>query len=154
MPTYRIYYAEREVGDKRTGDAMSALPLSGAYRPGDYVSETEWEEEVDALNADGALDSFFKEHVRDNSGLRWVDDDGESRAVEGVTYDADKTYIWVEHGKLMEYQGLDEATPGMVSCPLCEGAGEVTTELADEYLGEHGEEIVEEGQEEERPTWG
>ncbi len=136
MPTYRIYYAEREVGDKRTGDAMSALPLSGAYRPGDYVSETEWEEEVDALE------------------LRWVDDDGESRAVEGVTYDADKTYIWVEHGKLMEYQGLDEATPGMVSCPLCEGAGEVTTELADEYLGEHGEEIVEEDQEEERPTWG
>jgi len=136
VPTYRIYYAEREVGDKRTGDAMSALPLSGAYRPGDYVSETEWEEEVDALE------------------LRWVDDDGESRAVEGVTYDADKTYIWVEHGKLMEYQGLDEATPGMVSCPLCEGAGEVTTELADEYLGEHGEEIVEEDQEEERPTWG
>jgi len=44
VPTYRIYYAEREVGDKRTGDAMSALPLSGAYCPGDYVSETEWEE--------------------------------------------------------------------------------------------------------------
>ena len=154
MPTYRIYYAEREVGDKRTGDAMSALPLSGAYRPGDYVSETEWEEEVDAPNTDGALDSFFKEHVRDNSELRWVDDDGESRAVEGVTYDADKTYIWVEHGKLMEYQGLDEATPGMVSCPLCEGAGEVTKDAADEYLGDYGEEMAEEEQKEERPTWG
>ena len=153
MPTYRIYYAEREVGDKRTGDTVSALPLSRAYRPGDYVSETEWEEEVDARNADGALDSFFKQHVRDNADLRWVDDEGESRPVEGVTYDAHKTYIWVEDGKLMEYQGMDEATPGMVSCPLCEGTGEVTAEIADEYLADYGEQ-PDEGQEEERTTWG
>jgi len=153
VPTYRIYYAEREVGDKRTGDTVSALPLSRAYRPGDYVSETEWEEEVDARNADGALDSFFKQHVRDNADLRWVDDEGESRPVEGVTYDAHKTYIWVEDGKLMEYQGMDEATPGMVSCPLCEGTGEVTAEIADEYLADYGEQ-PDEGQEEERTTWG
>jgi hypothetical protein len=53
----------------------------------------------------------------------------------------------------MEYQGLDEATPGMTACPLCEGAGEVTLEVAEEYLGEYGEEIVEE-EEEGRPTWG
>jgi hypothetical protein len=154
VPTYRIYYAEREVGDRHTGDAMSALPHYSTYRPGDYVSETEWEEEVDAPNTDGALDSFFKEHVRDNGELMWVDDDGESRPVEGVTYDADKTYIWVENGKLMEYQGLDEATRGMVSCPLCEGAGEVTTEVADEFLAEYGEEMAADDQEEERTTWG
>ena len=154
MSTYRIYYTEREVGDNRTGDALNALALSRAYRPGDYVSETEWEEEVEAPNTDGALDSFFKEHVRDNSELMWVDDDGESRPVEGVTYDADKTYIWIENGKLLEYQGVDEATPGMVSCPLCEGAGEVTTEVADEFLADYGEEPEEAGQEEERTTWG
>ena len=153
MPTYRIYYAEREVGDKRSGDPASALPHYSAYRPGDYVSETEWEEEVDAPNTDGALDSFFKEHVRDNSELMWLDDDGESRPVEGVTYDAAKTYIWIENGKLMEYQGLDEGTPGMVSCPLCEGVGEVTAEVADEYVGEYGEEMAEEGQQEESTTW-
>jgi hypothetical protein len=139
VTTYRIYYTEREVGDRRTGDPISALTLSRAYRPGDYVSETEWEEEVDAPNADGALDSFFKEHVRDNSELMWVDDDGAPRAVEGVTYDADKTYIWVEDGKLMEYQGIDGATPGMVSCPLCDGTGEVTTEVADDYVGNGAE---------------
>src|SRR5207249_11458422 len=133
---------------------MSALPLSGAYRPGDYVSETEWEEEVDAPNTDGALDSFFKEHVRDNSELMWLDDEGESRPVEGVTYDAGKTYIWIEDGKLMEYQGLDEATPGMVSCPVCEGVGEVTAKVADEFLADYGEEMAEEGQAEERTTWG
>jgi len=140
VATYRIYYAEREVGDRRPGDPASVSPLYKAYRPGDYVSETEWEEEVEAPNTDGALDSFFREHVRDNSELMWVDDDGESRPVEGVTYDADKTYIWIENGKLMEYQGIDEATPGMVSCPLCEGAGEVTTEIADEFLADYGEE--------------
>jgi len=153
VATYRIYYAEREVGDLRPGDPASISPLYKAYRPGDYVSETEWEEEVEAPNTDGALDSFFREHVRDNSELMWVDDDGESRPVEGVTYDADKTYIWIENGKLMEYQGIDEATPGMVSCPLCEGAGEVTTEIADEFLADYGEDPEEAGQEEERTTW-
>ena len=73
----------------------------------------------------------------------WIDERGESRAVEGLSYDPHKTYIWVENGKLMEYQGLDEATPGKVSCPLCDGSGEVTVEAADEYLGEYGEEIAE-----------
>ncbi len=57
---------------------------------------------------------------------------------KGVSYDPQKTYVWIENGKLMEYKGLDEGTPGMVSCPLCEGAGEVTAEVADEYLGEEG----------------
>ena len=71
-----------------------------------------------------------------------------------MTYDAAKTYIWIENGKLMEYQGLDEGTPGMVSCPLCEGVGEVTAEVADEYVGEYGEEMAEEGQQEESTTWG
>jgi hypothetical protein len=153
VPTYRIYYAEREVGDRHDGGPLGNIPPYRSTRRTDYVSETEWEEEVDATSAEVALDSFFKEHIRDNSELMWLDDEGESRAVEGLTYDPDKTYIWIEDGKLMEYQGLDEGTPGMVSCPLCEGAGEVTAEVADEYLGEYGEEIAE-GEEEERPTWG
>lgn len=153
MPTYRIYYAEREVGDQHLGDPFSILAAGRTYRR-DYVRETEWEEEVDARNRDGALDSFFKEHVRDNSELMWVDEEGESRPVEGVTYDADKTYVWIENGKLMEYQGIDEATPGLVSCPLCEGTGEVTAEIADEYLADYGEAIDEEEKEGERTSWG
>lgn len=152
MPTYRIYYAEREsTEDDRSLFRAGRLGGLGIQRQDPY-SETEWEEEVEGSSPDGALDAFFKEHIRDNSELMWIDERGESQAVEGLSYDPHKTYIWVEDGKLMEYQGLDEATPGMVSCPLCEGVGEVTAEVADEYVGEYGREIAEE--EEERPTGG
>ena len=47
----------------------------------------------------------------------------------------------------MEYQGMDETTPGMVTCPLCGGEGEVEEEIADEFLTDR-----EEGKEE--ITWG
>ena len=143
MPTYRIYYAEREVGDQRLNEPMGGVDHWRIAKHGEYVSETEWEEEVEASSADTALDLFFKEHVRDNSELMVINDEGESEALSGLSYDPDKTYIWIENGKLLEYQGLDEATPGMVSCPLCEGTGEVTTEVADEYVAEYGEELVE-----------
>jgi hypothetical protein len=43
----------------------------------------------------------------------------------------------------MEYQGLDEVKPGLVSCPLCEGASEVTVAVAEEYLAANGEHIPE-----------
>jgi hypothetical protein len=140
VPTYRIYYSERDPGtaDARSGSTSPIDRLPGYGGPRDAIDETEWEEEIEAPSPDGALDAFFKEHIRDNSELMWIDERGESRAVEGLSYDADKTYIWIENGKLMEYQGLDEATPGMVSCPLCEGAGEVTAEVADQYVGEYG----------------
>jgi len=154
VPTYRVYYAEREVGDRRLDEPLSTVPPYRVTKPSDYISETEWEEEVDAPNAEGALDSFFREHIRDNSELMWVDDDGESRAVEGVTYDRDKTYIWIENDRLMEYQGLDEATPGMVSCPLCDGTGEVVAEAADEYLAGYEEETVDGEEDSERISWG
>ena len=137
MPTYRIYYAEREVGDQRPDDPLGRVPTHRVSRHADYVNETEWEEEFEGPDAASALDAFFKEHVRENSQLMWVDEHGASQAVEGLSYDTDNTYIWIENGKLMEYQGLDEATPGMVSCPLCDGAGEVTLEVADEYLSDY-----------------
>jgi hypothetical protein len=153
VPTYRIYYAERDVGDRPDEEPISNVPPYRSTRRTDYVRETEWEEEVEGADASEALDAFFREHIRDNSELMWLDERGDSHPVEGLSYEPTKTYIWIENGKLMEYQGLDEATPGMVSCPLCEGAGEVTAEVADEYLGEYGEEIAE-GEEGERPTWG
>lgn len=108
------------------------------------MDETEWEEEVEGGDGAAALEAFFREHVSDRSNVMWVDEDGEGQQiVGGAEYVPDKTYIWMENGKLMEYQGLDEATPGMVSCPLCEGAGEVTVEVADEYLAEYGGENIE-----------
>jgi hypothetical protein len=153
VPTYRIYYAEREsTEDDRSLFQAGRLGGLGLHRQEPY-SETEWEEEVEGADASGALDAFFREHIRDNSELMWLDERGDGHPVEGLSYEPTKTYIWIENGKLMEYQGLDEGTPGMVSCPLCEGAGEVTAEVAEEYLGEYGDDVVEKG-EEERTTWG
>ncbi len=150
MPTYRVYYAERE--PSRQDTIESRIGRSYPQRSEPY-KETEWEEEVEAPDLPGALDAFFKDHVRDDSRLMWVDEDGESHPVEGLEgagpgrteWDPAKTYIWVEdspeHGRrMMEYQGIDEATPGMVTCPLCDGRGEVDEEVADEFLETWGEE--------------
>ncbi len=155
MPTYRIYYAEREpTEDDRSLFQGARLGGLGLQRQEPF-NETEWEEEVQARDGASALEAFFREHITDRSQVMWVDEQGESQPLTGVAdYEPDKTYIWVENDKLMEYQGLDEATPGMVSCPLCDGAGEVTVEVADEYLGEYGEGIVEPEPERDRPTWG
>ncbi len=154
MPAYRIYHAEREVGDQRPDDPLGPVPTHRVFRHADYVNETEWEEEFEGRDSSAALDAFFKEHVREDSQLMWVDDHGESQAFEGLSYDPGKTYVWIEDGKLMEFQGVHEATSGMVSCPLCDGAGEVAIEMADEYLSDYGEEMTEEEGERDRTTWG
>ena len=121
MPTYRVYYAEREAAeaDKSVYGVLRGRFGHLGQRQNDAYNETEWEEEVDAADVGGALDAFFKEHVRDNAELICVDEAGESHPVEGLSYDPEKTYIWIEGGKMMEYQGLDETTLGMVTCPLC-----------------------------------
>jgi hypothetical protein len=63
-----------------------------------------------------------------------VDETGQSQALQGLEeYDSDKSYIWIEDDKLMEFQGMGEATPGMVTCPLCGGEGEVVAEAAEEF---------------------
>jgi hypothetical protein len=157
VPTYRIYYAERDpntaVDTERYTSPIERLPGYGRARSA--MNETEWEEEVEGRDRAAALEAFFAGHVGSRSDVMWVDANGDSHPIEGVEdYNPDKTYIWIENGKLMEYQGLDEATPGMTACPLCDGAGEVTVEVADEYLGEYGEEIAEREPIEERPTWG
>lgn len=146
MPTYRIYYSER--GPTNAADTSrytsTAERLPGLGRARDAIDETEWEEEVEGRDKGAALEAFFANHVASRTDVMWVDANGDSHAIEGTgDYQPEKTYIWVENDKLMEYQGLDEATPGMTACPLCDGAGEVTVEVADEYLGEHGEEITE-----------
>ena len=137
VPTYRVYYAARE-----PKDSAFRADAARAYRgvSSDYFAETEWEEEVEARNSEEALEAFFGEHIKDRSEVMLVDEDGEARPLEGLEeYDWERTYIWMEDGKLMEYQGLDEATPGKVTCPLCEGAGEVDEEVAEEFLEEYGE---------------
>ena len=141
MPTYRVYYAERMPHGAR--DWMRAL---GARRPDADPEEVrhreiEWEEKLEARSAAEALDAFFREHVSDQTQVMWVDETGQSHEIQGVEdYDPEKTYIWIEDDKLMEYQGIDEATPGMVTCPLCGGEGEVVAEVAEEFTAEDEEE--------------
>ncbi len=149
MPTYRVYYAERSPGAADSSDPFSAIPTHRAAGATEYVKETEWEEQVEAKNEPAALETFFRDHVRDRSDVMQLDEDGQSHPIEGIgDYQPDKTYIWIENEKLMEYQGIDESTPGMVTCPLCDGAGEVEEETADEFLAEFA------AGEAEEPTWG
>ncbi len=139
MPSYRIYFAERMPRGAR--DWMRLHGMGSDFDPEEMRhEEVQWEEEVEAGSAPEALDVFFRDHVRDSSEVMWVDESGQSRAVEGLDYYPEVTYIWVEDDKLMEYQGMDETTPGMVTCPLCGGEGEVEEAVADEFLEEEGEE--------------
>jgi len=134
MPAYRIYYAEREpTDDDRAAFPSGRLGGLGISRQEPYA-ETEWEEEVEAESEPEALDVFFRQHAPDRSRIRLLDDDGNPQEFEGWDFDPEATYVWIENERMMEYQGLDEATPGMVTCPLCDGHGEVDQEIADEYL--------------------
>jgi hypothetical protein len=141
MARFRVFYIERQPKDGGQID----LRATGA-RPGDYLKETDWEEQVEAANATAALDSFFRDHANQTDGVMIVEEDGRGHAVEGLDYDPDRTYIWIEEGKMMEYQGMAEATAGKVSCPLCDGSGEVDEEIAQEFTDIwHSNEYVEEG---------
>ena len=126
MTTYRIYYVEREAG----GDA-SLDRIMGGLRAD---PESEWEETYDGRDAAEALEAFFRDHAGHRDNVRILDEDGTPRGMDGFAdYDPDRTYVWIEDGKFMEYQGLDEATPGMVACPLCDGSGEVDEATAEEF---------------------
>jgi hypothetical protein len=141
MPRYRIFYAEHGPADD---DSLTVAPEPTAFalsdNGDDAEEESEWEESYEAVNAEGALAGFFADHAPDSSNIARVEEDGNTSPVGGG-FDPDRTYIWVEDGSLMEYQGIQEATPGTVSCPLCDGTGEVDEAVAEEYaesLGNDG----------------
>lgn len=141
MARFRVFYIERQ---PRDGGAQIDLRAAAAT-PGEYFKETDWEEQVEAANAPAALDSFFRDHAGHAEGVMIIEEDGRGHPVEGLDYDPDRTYVWVEEGKLMEYQGMAEATAGAVSCPLCDGSGEVDEEIAQEFADIwHDNEYVEE----------
>jgi hypothetical protein len=129
MARFRVFYIERQ---PRDGGGQIDLRATAA-RPGDYLKETDWEEQVEAASATDALDSFFRDHASQSDGVLIIEEDGRGHPIEGLDYDPDRTYIWVEEGKMMEYQGMAEATAGKVSCPLCDGSGELDEEIAEEF---------------------
>lgn len=144
MPSYRIYYAEQDISPDDRHRLFGRYPDDGQYEV-EVQEETHWEENVEARDPYEALDSFFREHLDSRSMMMWIDDKRRTHSVEGHELDIDKSYIWIEDGKLMELQGLEEGTPGMVSCPLCDGAGEIDESTAEEFavaMGE-GEEVSE-----------
>lgn len=141
MARFRVFYIERQPKDGGQIDLRAT-----AARPGNYLKETDWEEQIDAANATAALDSFFRDHANQADGVMIVEEDGRGHPVEGLNYDPDRTYIWIEEGKMMEYQGMAESTAGTVSCPLCDGSGEVDEEIAQEFSDIwHSNEFVEGG---------
>jgi hypothetical protein len=129
MARYRIFYVERQPKNAGTlNDVRDAL--AGGHR---FFKETDWEEPIEANNAAAALDSFFREHAGHPESVMIIEEDGRSYPVPTLDYDPDRTYVWIEGGSLMEYQGMAEATEGTVTCPLCDGAGEVDEEIAREF---------------------
>jgi len=107
--------------------------LSGMIGGDKAFKETEWEETVEAPNSSGALDAFLREHAGAMENVLIIEEDGRGHPIPGLSYDPDRTYVWVEEGSLMEYQGMTEATAGAVTCPLCDGTGEVDEEIANEF---------------------
>jgi hypothetical protein len=140
MSTYRILYAEREFKGLEGGNLLERIygSAGGGFESSE-VTETDWEETYDGRDASTALAAFFRDHTEGKDAVRILEEHGGARSVEeNEEWDPDRTYVWVEEGKLMEYQGLDEATPGMVSCPLCDGAGEVAEAIAQDYEASQG----------------
>ena len=134
MATFRVYYVERMPRGARDWMRTYGLRGTGAEPEEAGQEAVEWEEEVEARSAAEALDTFFREHVSDRTQVMWVDEAGESHKLRGIEdYESEKPYIWIEDDKLMAYQGMDEVTAGMATCPLCGGAGEVVAEVADEF---------------------
>jgi len=144
MPTFRIYYIARTPHGMRI-DSEYTRPLEeprGLLRH----DETQWEEDVEARNVREALRAFFEEHLPGLSGLAYIDEDGRTQRPYRIDdFDPDRTYVWTEDDKLMEFQGIESLEGGLVPCPLCGGSGEVTPKIAEQF-----EEIEEEDEEYER----
>jgi hypothetical protein len=139
MRSYRIYYSEKEVAEGQGGSMVGdVLGSAGGAMPMEVLGD-QWEETVDADNVQDAIETFFREHEVARDAVHLIEEEGNSRAVEpGEQWDPDRTYLWMEEGKLMEFEGLEERAPGMVDCPLCDGEGEVAEQIAEDSVASQG----------------
>jgi len=132
MPNFRIYYvARRPHGMRIDSEYTRALEEPrGLLRHG----EMNWEEDIEAKNVREALRAFFEEHLERLSDLAYIDDDGRTQRPRRIDdFDPDRTYVWTEGDRLMEFQGIENLEGGLVPCPLCGGSGEVTREIAEQF---------------------
>jgi hypothetical protein len=144
MPNFRIYYVARRPRGVRIDSeyTRSLEEPRGLLRHG----EMNWEEDIEARNAREALRTFFEEHLDSLSDLAYIDEDGRTQRPYRIeAFDPDRTYVWTEGDRLMEFQGIENLEGGLVPCPLCGGSGEVTRGIAEQF-----EEIEEEDEEYDR----
>ena len=141
MANFRVYYVERTVRDPRGGlaRALGAQGEEEARVP--QGDETEWEEDIEAENARKALRLFFQTHLGGSGDLGYIDEEGRTQRPFRIDdYDLNRTYVWTEGDKFMEYQGIEQADADLVTCPLCGGSGQVVREVAEQFEVEEGEE--------------
>ena len=139
MANFRVYYVERTVRDPRLGlhRVLGAAGDEGRIPQGD---ETEWEEDVEAENAREALRLFFQDHLGGSGDLGYIDEEGRTqRPFRTDDYDLNRTYVWTEGDKFMEYQGVEQIDADLVTCPLCGGSGQVVREVAEQFEEEDEE---------------
>lgn len=132
MPNFRIYYVARSPhGMRIDSEYTRALEEPrGLLRHG----EMNWEEDVEAKNVREALRAFFEEHLERLSDLAYIDEQGRTQRPYRIDdFDPDRTYVWTEGDRLMEFQGIENLEGGLVPCPLCGGSGEVTREIAEQF---------------------
>lgn len=134
MPRYRINYiartTERPFADSsQLIDPYTRIPVSHGE-----IHETQYKDEIDGRTPAEALDAFFWQHVERREDVMIKGTDGVAHEIEGVAdFDPEIAYLWIENGEMMEYQGLEEMTPGTVICPMCNGSGEIDENLVDFY---------------------
>jgi len=139
MANFRVYYVERTVRDPRLGlhRVLGAAGDEGRIPQGD---ETEWEEDVEAENAREALRLFFQDHLAGSGDLGYIDEEGRTQRPFRIDdYDLNRTYVWTEGDKFMEYQGVEQIDADLVTCPLCGGSGQVVREVAEQFEEEDEE---------------
>ena len=132
MPRFRIYYVAR----RPHGMRIDSEYTRSLEEPRGLLSHREmtWEEDLEARNAREALRAFFEEHLERLSDLAYIDDDGRTQRSRRIDdFDPDRTYVWTEGDRLMEFQGIENLEGGLVPCPLCGGSGEVTPDVAKEF---------------------
>jgi hypothetical protein len=133
MANFRVYYVERTVRDPRLslGRALGTSGEEGHVPQGD---ETEWEEDVEAQNASEALRLFFQDHLGASGDLGYIDEEGRTQRPFRIDdFDLNRTYVWTEGDKFMEYQGVEQIDADVVTCPLCGGSGQVVREVAEQF---------------------
>ena len=133
MPRYRISYVlfENEPPGAEGDSNPSWMPRFNARQ---FMHRTEMEDVVEARDPSQALEVFFENHVEGREHVQIVGEDGRRRPIPGIDdFDPMLPYVWVEDSAWGRYTRLTEMTPGLTTCPLCTGSGEIDAGLAEYY---------------------